>query len=190
MLGLAKEITASPSPRELDVIASTGEQVTIGLLAMAMHEEGLKAKSYTGASPRSDRQLFHPKRASCRLTTKESARISLTETWSSLPDFRVLMTKAISPPSVAAAPTPQPLRWQQPCRPMNARSYTDVDGVYTTDPRVVPEAKARHHHLRRNAGNGQPWIRGFANPLRRDFAANTKSNCVCFPASRTKAKAH
>ena len=52
LLGLAKEITASPSPRELDVIASTGEQVTIGLLAMAMHEEGLKAKSYTGTQVR------------------------------------------------------------------------------------------------------------------------------------------
>ncbi len=48
-IGLAKEISTSPDPRELDVIASTGEQVTIGLLAMAIHEEGLKAKSYTGA---------------------------------------------------------------------------------------------------------------------------------------------
>ena len=48
LIGLAKEISAAPNPRELDVIASTGEQVTIGLLSMALHEEGLKAKSYTG----------------------------------------------------------------------------------------------------------------------------------------------
>ena len=52
LLGLAKEISASPNPRELDVIASTGEQVTIGLLAMAIQGEGLKAKSYTGSQVR------------------------------------------------------------------------------------------------------------------------------------------
>ena len=48
LIGLAREISPTPDPRELDVIASTGEQVTIGLLAMAMHAEGLKAKSFTG----------------------------------------------------------------------------------------------------------------------------------------------
>ena len=52
LIGLAKEISANPDPRELDVIASTGEQVTIGLLAMALQAEGLKAKSYTGAQVR------------------------------------------------------------------------------------------------------------------------------------------
>ena len=49
LIGLAKEIQAQPDPRELDVIVSTGEQVTIGLLSMALMAEGLKAKSYTGA---------------------------------------------------------------------------------------------------------------------------------------------
>jgi aspartate kinase len=43
LLGLAKEVQASPDPRELDVVASTGEQVTIGLLAMALKDRGLKA---------------------------------------------------------------------------------------------------------------------------------------------------
>src|SRR5512147_3077900 len=49
LIALAKEIQAQPEPRELDVVASTGEQVTIGLLAMALTELGVKAKSYTGA---------------------------------------------------------------------------------------------------------------------------------------------
>jgi aspartate kinase len=48
LIGLAKAIQEDPDPRELDVIASTGEQVTIGLLAMALKQVGLKAKSYTG----------------------------------------------------------------------------------------------------------------------------------------------
>jgi aspartate kinase len=60
LIGLAKEISASPDPRELDVIASTGEQVTIALLAMAMHEEGLKAKSYTGPQVRDPPATTHP----------------------------------------------------------------------------------------------------------------------------------
>ncbi|MGE5713454.1 MAG: aspartate kinase, partial [Betaproteobacteria bacterium] len=48
LIALAKEVQPNPDPRELDVVASTGEQVTIGLLAMALKERGLKAKSYTG----------------------------------------------------------------------------------------------------------------------------------------------
>ena len=49
LIALAKEIQSNPDPRELDVVISTGEQVTIGLLAMALKELGLQAKSYTGA---------------------------------------------------------------------------------------------------------------------------------------------
>ena len=49
LIALAREISPDPDPRELDVVASTGEQVTIGLLCMALMEQGVKAKSYTGA---------------------------------------------------------------------------------------------------------------------------------------------
>src|SRR4029079_17845060 len=52
LLGLASEISTNPSPRELYVIAATGEQVTIGLLAIALGELGLQAKSYTGGQVR------------------------------------------------------------------------------------------------------------------------------------------
>jgi hypothetical protein len=48
LIALARDVQPNPDPRELDVVASTGEQVTIGLLAMALKEAGLKAKSYTG----------------------------------------------------------------------------------------------------------------------------------------------
>src|SRR3982750_2727467 len=48
LLGLAKELDPQADPRELDVIASTGEQVSIGLLAIALHALGVKAKSFTG----------------------------------------------------------------------------------------------------------------------------------------------
>ncbi|HEY7788729.1 MAG TPA: aspartate kinase, partial [Casimicrobiaceae bacterium] len=52
LLALARQVSANPEPRELDVIAATGEQVTIGLLAIALHEIGMKARSYTGAQVR------------------------------------------------------------------------------------------------------------------------------------------
>src|SRR5512134_3511512 len=52
LLALAKELSGSPDPRELDVVAATGEQVTIGLLAIALHEAGLRARSYTGGQVR------------------------------------------------------------------------------------------------------------------------------------------
>src|SRR6478735_9925688 len=52
LLGLTKELSANPDPREVDVVAATGEQVTIGLLAIALREMGLKARSYTGAQVR------------------------------------------------------------------------------------------------------------------------------------------
>jgi len=52
LIALAKEIQSHPDPRELDVVAATGEQVTIGLLAMALLELGLKARSYTGGQVR------------------------------------------------------------------------------------------------------------------------------------------
>ena len=52
LIALAREIQPQPDPRELDVVISTGEQVTIGLVAMALMAEGLKAKSYTGGQVR------------------------------------------------------------------------------------------------------------------------------------------
>ena len=52
LLGLAREITPEPDPRELDVVAATGEQVTIGLLAIALNQIGVKARSYTGGQVR------------------------------------------------------------------------------------------------------------------------------------------
>src|SRR5258706_9330253 len=52
LTGLAKEIQSDPAPRELDVVLATGEQVTIGLLSMALLERGVQARSYTGSQVR------------------------------------------------------------------------------------------------------------------------------------------
>src|SRR5271166_4195397 len=72
LLGLASEISANPAPRELDVVAATGEQVTIGLLSIALMEQGLKAKSYTGAQVKIVTDSAHTK---ARILNIEEANI-------------------------------------------------------------------------------------------------------------------
>jgi aspartate kinase len=76
LLALAKELSAIPSPRELDVVAATGEQVTIGLLAIALQEMGLKARSYTGGQVRVLTDSASPRRASSRSTRRRCATTS------------------------------------------------------------------------------------------------------------------
>ena len=141
LLGLAKEITASPSPRELDVIASTGEQVTIGLLAMAMHEEGFKAKSYTGTQVR---VLTDSTFTKARILQIDDERIRkdladgnvvVVAGFQGADDEGNITTLGRGGSDTSAVALAAALQADE------CQIYTDVDGVYTTDPRVVPEAK-------------------------------------------------
>ena len=141
LLGLAKEITASPSPRELDVIASTGEQVTIGLLAMAMHEESLKAKSYTGTQVR---VLTDSTFTKARILQIDDERIRkdladgnvvVVAGFQGADDEGNITTLGRGGSDTSAVALAAALQADE------CQIYTDVDGVYTTDPRVVPEAK-------------------------------------------------
>jgi aspartate kinase len=141
LIGLAREISAAPDPRELDVIASTGEQVTIALLAMAMQAEGLKAKSYTGPQVR---VLTDSTFTKARILQIDDQRIrkDLDEGYvvvvagfqgaDELGNITTLGRGGSDTSAVALAAALQADECQ---------IYTDVDGVYTTDPRVVPEAR-------------------------------------------------
>jgi len=141
LIALAKEVSAAPSPRELDVIASTGEQVTIALLSMALHECGLKAKSYTGPQVKVLTDSTYTKARILKIDDKKIRR--------DLADGNVVVVAGFqgadedgnittlgrggsdtSAVALAAALTAD-----------ECQIYTDVDGVYTTDPRVVPEAR-------------------------------------------------
>ena len=81
LLGLAKEISAAPSPRELDVIAATGEQVTIGLLAIALHEMGLKAAATPAARCASSPTTPTPRHASSISTRRTCGATSTPAPW-------------------------------------------------------------------------------------------------------------
>ncbi len=141
LLGLAKEITASPSPRELDVIASTGEQVTIGLLAMAMHEEGMKAKSYTGTQVRVLTDSTFTKARILQIDDDKihkdlaEGNVVVVAGFQGADDEGNITTLGRGGSDTSAVALAAALKADE------CQIYTDVDGVYTTDPRVVPEAK-------------------------------------------------
>ena len=141
LIALAKEIQKNPDPRELDVIASTGEQVTIGLLAMALQNLGVPARSYTGTQVR---VLTDNAFTKARIKEIDSHRVM-----ADLNDGKVVIVAGFqgcdeegnittlgrggsdtSAVALAAA-----------LHADECLIFTDVDGIYTTDPRVVSDAR-------------------------------------------------
>ena len=141
LLALAKEVQANPDPRELDVVASTGEQVTIGLLAMALMDLGLKAKSYTGAQVR---VLTDAAFTKARIVSIDEAPIRedlaagtivVVAGFQGVDEVGNITTLGRGGSDTSAVAVAAALKADE------CQIYTDVDGVYTTDPRVVPEAR-------------------------------------------------
>ena len=141
LIGLAREIQANPDPRELDVIVSTGEQVTIGLLAMALKELGLKAKSYTGGQVRI---LTDDAYTKARIVSidEQNIRADLANDcvvvvagFQGVDQDGNITTLGRGGSDTTGVAIAAALRADE------CQIYTDVDGVYTTDPRVVPEAR-------------------------------------------------
>src|SRR5499426_349699 len=141
LIGLAQEIQSTPDPRELDVIAATGEQVTIGLLSMALTDLGIKAKSYTGAQVRVVTDSAFTK---ARIVSIDEDRLKADLAAGTVPvvaGFQGvdpagnLTTLGRGGSDTSAVALAAALKADE------CQIYTDVDGVYTTDPRIVPEAR-------------------------------------------------
>ena len=118
LLGLAKELMpqahSAAAQRELDMIASTGEQVSVGLLALALQHEGVEAISSTGWQVPFAPTPPTPRPASLPSTTPASASICVRAGWSSSRGFRAQMKTATSPPWGVGAVTPVPWLWPRP----------------------------------------------------------------------------
>ncbi|MFN7571218.1 MAG: aspartate kinase [Betaproteobacteria bacterium] len=141
LLALAKDIQPNPDPRELDVVASTGEQVTIGLLAMALKEQGLTAKSYTGPQVHVLTDSAFTKARIVEIDEKK-IRADLAEGYvvvvagfQGADEHGNITTLGRGGSDTSAVALAAALRADE------CLIYTDVDGVYTTDPRIVPEAR-------------------------------------------------
>jgi aspartate kinase len=141
LIALAKELQADPDPRELDVLVSTGEQVTIGLLSMALIERGIAARSYTGGQVRILTDSAHTKarireidEARMRADLKEG-RVVVVAGFQGVDEHGNITTLGRGGSDTTGVALAAALKADE------CQIYTDVDGVYTTDPRIVPEAR-------------------------------------------------
>jgi aspartate kinase len=140
LMALASEITPKPKGRELDVLLTTGEQVTIALLAMALAKRGYPAKSYTGAQVRIVTDSAHNK-ARIKSIDNENIRRDLDEGkivvvagFQGVDEQSNITTLGRGGSDTTGVALAAALGADE------CQIFTDVDGVYTTDPRVVPNA--------------------------------------------------
>jgi aspartate kinase len=141
LIALAREIQATPEPRELDVVAATGEQVTIGLLAMALADLGVKAKSYTGAQVRVVTDNAFTK---ARIVSIDDERLRADLAAGTIPvvaGFQGLDAAGNITTLGRGGSDTSAVALAAALKADECQIYTDVDGVYTTDPRIVPEAR-------------------------------------------------
>jgi aspartate kinase len=141
LIGLAKEVQAHPDPRELDVMVATGEQVTIALLSMALMDLGVKARSYTGAQVKILTDSAH-NRARILSIDEQRIRSDLEEGcvvvvagFQGIDEQGNITTLGRGGSDTTGVAIAAALKAEE------CQIYTDVDGVYTTDPRIVPEAR-------------------------------------------------
>ncbi|MBC2729176.1 aspartate kinase [Thiobacillus sp.] len=141
LIALAKGIQAQPDPRELDMLVSTGEQVTIALLAMALKDLGLKAKSYTGAQVRiltdnafTKARILSIDEANMRRDLN-SGHVVVVAGFQGVDADGNITTLGRGGSDTTGVALAAALKADE------CQIYTDVDGVYTTDPRIVPEAR-------------------------------------------------
>ncbi len=141
LIGLAKELMAEPDPRELDMIISTGEQVTIGLTALALIELGIKAKSYTGAQVKILTDDAYTKARILNIDQHnlkadlDAGYVCVVAGFQGEDAGGNITTLGRGGSDTTGVALAAALGADE------CQIYTDVDGVYTTDPRVVPEAR-------------------------------------------------
>ena len=141
LIALAKDIQETPDPRELDVLVSTGEQVTIALLCMALKKRGLDARSYTGAQVRiltdsafTKARIQSIDEANIRADLKEG-RVVVVAGFQGVDEQGNITTLGRGGSDTTGVALAAALTADE------CQIYTDVDGVYTTDPRVCDRAK-------------------------------------------------
>ena len=141
LTSLANEINPKLPARELDVLLSTGEQVTIALLSMALQYRGNDARSYTGGQVKISTDNVHSKARILDIDSKkitanlDENRIVVIAGFQGVDDEGNITTLGRGGSDTTAVAVAAAINADE------CRIYTDVDGIYTTDPRVVPEAR-------------------------------------------------
>ena len=141
LIALAKEITETPPAREMDMLLSTGEQVSVALMAMAIESLGVPAISFTGAQIGLVTDSFHTKARIRNISTERmvqalgEGKIVIVAGFQGVDEHYNITTLGRGGSDTTAVALAAVLGAD------GCEIYTDVDGVYTTDPRIVPEAR-------------------------------------------------
>jgi aspartate kinase len=141
LIGLAEQIQSKPTPRELDVLVSTGEQVTIALLSMALHKRGCDARSFTGSQVRVLTDSAHNKArireidADNLKSELDQGRVVVVAGFQGVDEAGNITTLGRGGSDTSAVALAAAIEADE------CQIFTDVKGVYTTDPRVVDDAK-------------------------------------------------
>ncbi|OZG72898.1 aspartate kinase [Hahella sp. CCB-MM4] len=141
LISLASEIMEEPTAREMDVLVSTGEQVTIALLCMALHKRGVAARSYTGSQVRILTDDSHTKARILDIDNHNiqadlsAGRVVVVAGFQGVDESGNITTLGRGGSDTTAVALAAALKADE------CQIYTDVDGVYTTDPRVVDSAR-------------------------------------------------
>ena len=141
LIALAKDISETPDPREMDVLVSTGEQVTIALLSMALQKRGVDARSFTGwqVGIKTDNAYMKARIEDIDTTSMrkqlDAGGVVIVAGFQGIDDDNNITTFGRGGSDTTGVALAAALGADE------CQIYTDVDGVYTTDPRVVPAAK-------------------------------------------------
>lgn len=141
LIALAHEVQDNPNPRELDVMVSTGEQVSIALLAMALQECDVPAKSYTGAQVKILTDNAYTKARILDIDADkiradlDKGNVVIVAGFQGVDPHGNITTLGRGGSDTTGVALAAALKADE------CQIYTDVDGIYTTDPRVVPEAR-------------------------------------------------
>lgn len=141
LIALANSISDTPNPREMDVLLSTGEQVTIALLAMALQKRGVGATSFTGWQVGINTDSSHMKARIESIDTDalrkqlDAGKVCIVAGFQGVDSEKNITTLGRGGSDTTGVALAAALGADE------AQIYTDVDGVYTTDPRVVPNAR-------------------------------------------------
>ena len=141
LLGLAEEVDPDAQAREMDGLVSTGEQVTIALLSMALNKRGIEARSYTGGQVQILTDNVHGKARILDIDAArvredlENNRVVVVAGFQGVDEEGNITTLGRGGSDTTAVAMAAALEADE------CRIFTDVDGVYTTDPRIVPEAR-------------------------------------------------
>ena len=141
LLGLARDLTSNPSPRELDVLVATGEQVSMALLAMALHKRGIDALSLKGSQVAIRTDSFHSKARIQSIDDRRlraelnQGRVVVVAGFQGVDENGEVTTLGRGGSDTSAVALAAAVGADE------CQIYSDVDGVYTTDPRIVDGAQ-------------------------------------------------